>query len=62
MLFRSAMKAALEGRPSVAAQAALTPDQWLAAALGCTALEEPQRQRLRQVIAALRERGPLKPG
>ena len=57
-----AMKAALEGRPSVAAQAALTPDQWLAAALGRTALEEPQRQRLRQVIAALRERGPLKPG
>ena len=57
-----AMKAALEGRPSLAAQAALTPDQCLAAALGRTALEEPQRQRLRQVIAALRERGPLKPG
>ena len=57
-----AMKAALEGRPSVAAQAALTPDLWLAAALGRAALDESQRQRLRQVIAALRERGPLKPG
>lgn len=57
-----AMKAALEARPSAVAQAALTPDQWLAAALGREALGEPQRQRLRQVIAALRERGPLKVG
>jgi len=57
-----AMKAALEGRPSAAAATPLTPDQWLAAALGRTALDESQRQRLRQVIAALRERGPLKAG
>ncbi|MEO8805474.1 MAG: DUF349 domain-containing protein [Burkholderiaceae bacterium] len=57
-----AMKAALEGRPSAAAPAPLTPDQWLAAALARTALDESQRQRLRQVIAALRERGPVKTG
>ncbi|MEO8804816.1 MAG: DUF349 domain-containing protein [Burkholderiaceae bacterium] len=56
-----AMKVALEGRPSAAAQAALTPEQWLATALGRAALEESQRQRLRQVVTALRERGPIKP-
>ena len=57
-----AMKAALEGRPAAAVPAALTPEQWLAAALGRAALGESQRQRLHQVIAALRERGPPKPG
>ncbi len=52
-----AMKVALEGRAS-AAPAPLAPDQWLAAALGHSAFDGPQRARLAQVIAALRERGP----
>lgn len=52
-----AMKAALEGRSS-AAPAALAPDQWLAAALGRAALDAAQRERLGQVIKALRSLGP----
>jgi hypothetical protein len=50
-----AMKAALEGRQSVASTA-LAPDQLLAAALGRTALDDVQRERLARVIAAVRER------
>ena len=52
-----AMKAALEGRSS-AVPASLSPDQWLAAALGRGALDATQRERLGQVIKALRSRGP----
>lgn len=48
-----AMKAALEGRQSVAS-APLAPDQLLAAALGRTPLDGPQRERLGKVIAAMR--------
>ena len=55
------MKAALEGRQRNA-PAALTPDQLLAAALGCKALADPLRERLGKVIAALRDRGPASAG
>jgi exonuclease SbcC len=56
-----AMKAALEGRQT-AASAPLAPDQLLAAALGRTALDDPQRERLGKVIAAVRDRGPTSAG
>ena len=56
-----AMKAALEGRQRNA-PAPLAPDQLLAAALGCKALADPQRERLARVIAAVRDRGPARVG
>jgi len=56
-----ALKAALEGRPS-AAPAPLAPESLLAAALGCKALDGPQRDRLERVIAAVRQRGPAGAG
>ncbi|HEX7440458.1 MAG TPA: DUF349 domain-containing protein [Caldimonas sp.] len=56
-----AMKAALESRQS-AAPAPLAPQQLLAAALGRTALDDRQRERLGKVIAALRNRGPTSAG
>ena len=56
-----AMKLALEGRASAMA-APLAPDQWLAAALGRAAFDAAQRERLGQVIAALRRRGPSSAG
>lgn len=52
-----AMKAALQSRPAAAA-AALTPEQWLAAALGRPGLDAAQRARLGEIIKALRKRGP----
>ncbi|HMC14048.1 MAG TPA: DUF349 domain-containing protein [Albitalea sp.] len=55
-----AMKAALEGRASAAAAPA-APAQLLAAALGRTALDTQQRERLRAVIDAVRARGPSPP-
>ena len=54
-----AMKAAMEGRRAAAAP---TPEQWFAAALGRGGLDAPQRERLAAVIAALRRRGPARPG
>jgi len=48
-----AMKAALEGRQSLASTP-LAPDELLAAALGRTPLDGPQRERLGKVIAAVR--------
>jgi DNA repair protein SbcC/Rad50 len=56
-----AMKAALEGRQRSAA-APLTFDALLAAALERTGLDEPQRERLTKILAALRERGPTSEG
>lgn len=56
-----AMKAALESRPSTAS-AARTPEQWLAAALGCAGLDAAQRARLATIIKALRDRGPTRAG
>ena len=56
-----AMKVALEGRQP-AASAPLAPDQLLAAALRRTALDDPQRERLGKVIAAVRNRGPTNAG
>ena len=56
-----AMKAALESRKP-AAPAPLAPQQLLAAALGRTGLDAPQRKRLSEVIAALRDRGPTGAG
>ena len=55
-----AMKAALEGRQSVASTP-LAPDQLLASVLGCKALDDRQRERLGKVIAALRDRGQTTP-
>ena len=52
-----AMKQALETRRAVK-DVPLTPDQWLAAALGRVGLDASQRDRLGAVIAALRRRGP----
>ena len=54
-----AMKAALEGRQR-SAPAPLSPDALLAAALECSGLDGPQRERLARVIAAARERGQLR--
>jgi exonuclease SbcC len=48
-----AMKAALEGRQSLESTP-LAPDELLAAALGRTPLDGPQRERLGKVIAAVR--------
>jgi exonuclease SbcC len=56
-----AMKAALEGRQR-SAPAPLASDALLAAALERTGLDDPQRERLARVIAALRERGPTSAG
>ncbi|MGZ5798896.1 MAG: hypothetical protein ACXWJG_18445, partial [Caldimonas sp.] len=56
-----ALKAALEGRQP-AGPAPLAPDELLAAALGRAALDAVQRERLRRVIAALRDRGPTGAG
>ncbi|MGZ5131061.1 MAG: DUF349 domain-containing protein [Caldimonas sp.] len=56
-----ALKAALEGRQP-AGPAPLAPDELLAAALGRAALAAVQRERLRRVIAALRDRGPTGAG
>ncbi len=56
-----AMKAALEGRQR-GAQSPLAPNELLAAAIECAALDDLQRERLGNVIAALRERGPTSVG
>ncbi len=56
-----AMKAALESRKPTA-PAPLAPNQLLAAALGRATLDEPQRERLGKIIAALRDRGPTSAG
>ena len=53
-----AMKAALETRRTRAAeQEPVAPDQWLAEALRRPTGEPPQRERLRAVLVALRQRG-----
>jgi hypothetical protein len=54
-----AMKAALEGRKR-SAPVPLSADVLLAAALECSKLDGPQRERLARVIAAVRERGQLR--
>jgi hypothetical protein len=51
-----AMKAALEGRQR-SGPVPLSADALLAAALECSRLDGPQRERLARVIAAVRERG-----
>jgi hypothetical protein len=54
-----AMKASLEGRSRAAVA---PPDSLLATVLGLAGLDEVQRQRLRALVAALRERGPAHAG
>jgi hypothetical protein len=53
------MKASLEGRSRAAVA---PPDSLLATVLGLAGLDEVQRQRLRALVAALRERGPAHAG
>lgn len=53
-----AMKEALEGRRA-GQTAATTPSDWLVAALRQRAIDAPQRERRRAVVAALRLRGPI---